>query len=122
MTAYLPFVRRIAQRLARRLPSHVVLEDLISAGVVGLLICGFMLWGYPSSAYEGYAAINPVGMAIGAVIMFGLLGFLPGWIIASILNSAGKLRIPREAELAGLDYNLMEASKRDQDSHAAAEQ
>jgi Amt family ammonium transporter len=92
------------------------------AGVVGLLICGFMLWGYPSSAYEGYAAINPLGMAIGAVIMFGLLGFLPGWIIALILNSAGKLRIPREAELAGLDYNLMEASKRDQDSHAAAEQ
>ena len=92
------------------------------AGVVGLLICGFMLWGYPSSAYEGYAAINPVGMAIGAVIMFGLLGFLPGWIIALILNSAGKLRIPREAELAGLDYNLMEAAKRDQDSHAAAEQ
>jgi ammonia channel protein AmtB len=54
--------------------------------------------------------------------MFGLLGFLPGWIIALILNSAGKLRIPREAELAGLDYNLMEASKRDQDSYAAAEQ
>ena len=37
VTDYLPFVRRIAQRLARRLPSHVVLEDLISAGVVGLL-------------------------------------------------------------------------------------
>ena len=31
------------------------------AGVVGLIICGFMLWGYPSSGYEGYAAINPVG-------------------------------------------------------------
>ena len=92
------------------------------AGVVGLLICGFMLWGYPSSAYEGYAAISPWGMAIGAVIMFGVLGFLPGWIIALILNSAGKLRIPREAELAGLDYNLIEASKRDQDSYAPAEQ
>ena len=92
------------------------------AGVVGLLICGFMLWGYPSSAYEGYAAISPWGMAIGAVIMFGVLGFLPSWIIALILNSAGKLRIPREAELAGLDYNLIEASKRDQDSYAPAEQ
>ena len=50
------------------------------AGVVGLIICGFMLWGYPSSGYEGYAAINPIGMIIGAIIMFGLLGFLPGWI------------------------------------------
>jgi ammonia channel protein AmtB len=56
------------------------------AGVVGLIVCGFMLWGYPSSGYEGYAAINPVGMIIGAIIMFGLLGFLPGWIIAKILN------------------------------------
>ena len=34
---YLPFVRKVAQRLARRLPTHVSLEDLISAGVVGLL-------------------------------------------------------------------------------------
>ena len=54
--------------------------------------------------------------------MFGLLGFLPGWIIALILNAFGKLRIPREVELAGLDYNLIESSKRDQDAHAAAEQ
>jgi RNA polymerase sigma factor for flagellar operon FliA len=34
---YLPFVRRVAHRLARRLPSHVRLEDLVSAGIVGLL-------------------------------------------------------------------------------------
>ena len=34
---YLPFVKRVAQRLARRLPSHIALEDLVSAGVVGLL-------------------------------------------------------------------------------------
>ena len=33
---YLPFVKRVAQRLARRLPSHIALEDLISAGVVGI--------------------------------------------------------------------------------------
>ena len=91
------------------------------AGVVGLVICGFVLWGYPSSAYEGYAAINPLGMIIGAVIMFGVLGFLPGWIIASILNAAGKLRIPHEVELAGMDLNVMQASKSDQDAHAAAE-
>jgi ammonia channel protein AmtB len=91
------------------------------AGVVGLLICGFVLWGYPSSAYEGYAAINPLGMIAGAIIMFGVLGFLPGWIIASILNAAGKLRIPHEVELAGMDLTLMQASKGDQDAHAAAE-
>ena len=89
------------------------------AGVVGLIVCGFMLWGYPSSGYEGYAAINPVGMIIGAIIMFGLLGFLPGWIIAKILNGMGRLRIPHEVELAGMDFNYMEAAKADEDAVAA---
>ena len=89
------------------------------AGVVGLIICGFMLWGYPSSGYEGYAAINPIGMIIGAVIMFGLLGFLPGYIIAKILNGMGRLRIPKEVEIAGLDFNYMEAAKADEDALAA---
>jgi ammonia channel protein AmtB len=91
------------------------------AGVVGLVICGFVLWGYPSSGYEGYAAINPLGMIAGAIIMFGVLGFLPGWIIAMILNAAGKLRIPREVELAGMDLPIMQASKSEHDAHAAAE-
>ena len=89
------------------------------AGVVGLIICGFMLWGYPSSGYEGYAAINPVGMIIGAIIMFGLLGFLPGYVISKILNGMGRLRIPKEVEIAGLDFNYMEAAKADEDAVAA---
>ena len=86
------------------------------AGVVGLIICGFVLWGYPSSGYDGlgYAAINPVGMIIGAFIMFVVLGFIPGYVIAKILHAAGKLRIPREVELAGLDYNIMEAASKDE--------
>ena len=36
--------------------------------------------------------------------MFGVLGFLPGWIIAKILAGAGMLRIPKEVELLGLDF------------------
>ena len=34
---YLPFVKKIAMRMARRLPSHIELDDLISAGLVGLM-------------------------------------------------------------------------------------
>ncbi|WP_244505460.1 ammonium transporter [Methyloceanibacter stevinii] len=67
------------------------------AGFVGLVIAGFMLWGYPSSPYEGYAAINPLGNTIGAVIMFFVLGFVPAWIVAKILNGMGLLRVPRES-------------------------
>ena len=74
------------------------------AGFIGLVICGFVLWGHPSSPYDGYASINPIGQIIGAIIMFGVLGFLPGYIAAKILNAFGLLRIPKEIELLGLDF------------------
>ena len=35
--AYLDFVRKIASRMARNLPSHVALDDLIGAGILGLI-------------------------------------------------------------------------------------
>ena len=74
------------------------------AGVVGLIIAGFVLWGAPSSPYEGYATVNPLGQIAGAAIMFGLLCFLPGWCLAKLQSKAGVLRIPEEVELQGLDY------------------
>ncbi|MEQ8370241.1 MAG: ammonium transporter [Alphaproteobacteria bacterium] len=74
------------------------------AGVVGLVISGFVLWGHPALAIEGATPITPWGQAIGAVIMFGVLGFLPMWILGAVLKGAGVLRIPREVEIAGLDY------------------
>ena len=64
-----------------------------------------MLWGYPSSATEGYASITPWGNFIGAVIMFGVLGFIPAYVVSAILKGAGLLRIPREIELVGLDLS-----------------
>jgi ammonium transporter, Amt family len=77
------------------------------AGFLGVVIAGFMLWGYPSSPFEGYAAINPLGNFIGAIIMFFVLGFVPGYVLAKILNSFGLLRVPRQAELMGLDFRTL---------------
>ncbi|MDE0112988.1 MAG: ammonium transporter [Albidovulum sp.] len=74
------------------------------AGFAGLIIAGFVLWGHPSSPYEGYASINPLGQFVGAIIMFFVLGFLPGWVVAKILHSFGLLRIPKQVELLGLDF------------------
>lgn len=73
------------------------------AGVFGVVVAGFVLWGYPSSPNAEYAAINPLGQLFGAIIMFGVLGFLPGFVCAKILHYCGGLRIPRQVELAGLD-------------------
>lgn len=75
------------------------------AGFAGLIIAGFVLWGQPSSPYEGYATISPWGQFIGACIMFGLLGFLPAFIVSKIMAGMGMLRIPRKIELEGLDFD-----------------
>jgi Amt family ammonium transporter len=67
-----------------------------------------------------YASINPLGQFLGAIIMFGVLGMLPGYVIAKILNGMGKLRIPREVEIAGLDYEIMEDDRDSEKSVASA--
>ncbi len=91
------------------------------AGFIGVVIAGFVLWGHPSSPYEGYAVITPWGQFIGAIIMFWVLGFLPCWILAGILKSAGALRIPKEIELAGLDLAEFHGRYLDETEVAEAE-
>lgn len=73
------------------------------AGFFGLVAAGFMLWGYPASPNPEYATVSPWGQFLGALIMFGVLGFLPAFIVALIMRGMGVLRIPMEVELAGLD-------------------
>ncbi len=77
-------------------------------GFMGVVIAGFLLWGTPSSPYEGFATINPLGNFIGAVIMFAL-GFVPVYILAHVLNAMNLLRVPRKVELEGLDFATEEA-------------
>lgn len=89
------------------------------AGFLGVVIAGFMLWGYPASPFLE-VTINPVGNFIGAIIMFFVLGFIPGLILAKILNAMGILRIPHDVELAGLDIDYMiEDEKAGADFHNA---
>ena len=52
--------------------------------------------------------------------MFFVLGLIPGYIIARVLNGMGKLRIPREVEIAGLDYEMMESAKSDEKAVSSA--
>jgi ammonium transporter, Amt family len=85
------------------------------AGFFGVVVAGFLLWGYPAAAPgpegevawfttpEGWPAINPLGNFLGAIIMFFVLGFIPGFVVAKILDALGWLRVPRAVEAAGLD-------------------
>ena len=90
------------------------------AGSFGVIICGFMLWGYPAVA-DGSVTINPLGQIGGAIMMFFVLGFIPTWIVAKILNAAGILRIPKDIEIAGLDYMDNQATEADNQTIVDAE-
>ena len=91
------------------------------AGFIGVVIAGFMLWGYPSSPNPEYASINPLGNFIGAIIMFGVLGFLPGFIIATILKKLGMLRVAPEIEIMGLDISAITVDVHDEQAIIDAE-
>lgn len=101
----------IAYKLHFWVENKFKIDDAVGAvavhgysGFMGVVIAGFVLWGAPSSPFEGYAVINPVGQFIGAVIMFVVLGFIPGYVVARIQAARGTLRIPPEVELQGLDF------------------
>jgi ammonia channel protein AmtB len=91
------------------------------AGFFGVVVAGFLLWGYPSSPNPEFASINPFGQLIGAIIMFFVLGFIPGWVTARILSAFGLLRIPRQVELMGLDAAALEEMRKDEAAIIAAE-
>ena len=91
------------------------------AGFFGIVWAGFMLWGYPSSPNPEYAAINPLGNFIGALIMCGVLGFIPGFVISKILKGFGMLRIPPEIEITGLDISFVASDNADEQSIIDAE-
>jgi ammonia channel protein AmtB len=91
------------------------------AGFFGVVIAGFLLWGYPSSPNPEFASVNPLGQFLGAIIMFFVLGFIPGWVTAKILNAFGLLRIPRQVELMGLDTAALAEMRQDEAAIIAAE-
>lgn len=91
------------------------------AGFFGVVIAGFVLWGYPSSPDDSFANINPLGNFVGAIIMFFVLGFVPGWTLSKILNAFGMLRIPWQIELMGLDAAAAQSAAEDEAEIITAE-
>ena len=101
-------------------------------GFLGVVAAGFVLWGYPSSPDlllghvdeagnpAEWAHVTPWGQFIGAIIMFWVLGFIPGYVLSWILKQLNLLRVPREVELAGLDHQVFVTMvKEDQEIQAA---
>ncbi|MEZ5755889.1 MAG: ammonium transporter [Paracoccaceae bacterium] len=99
--AIMPLVARYVERLR--------IDDAVGAvalhGVVGLwgvIAVGIFAAGYPALTSEGAPVISLTGQVVGAVVMASL-GFIPGYVVSLILKKLGMLRVPREAEVIGLD-------------------
>jgi RNA polymerase sigma factor for flagellar operon FliA len=63
-TEYLPLVRAIASRIHRTLPRHVLLDDLIQAGVIGLLDAMTKYDPGKQTRFQGYARFRIRGAII----------------------------------------------------------
>ncbi len=73
------------------------------AGFWGLIIASILLWGYPSSMVEGSVFTNPFGQFAGALIIFWILGFIPGYLTASVLKFFKILHLSDTVKITGQD-------------------
>jgi Amt family ammonium transporter len=104
------------------------LDDAVGAcavhgytGFLGVVWAGILLWGSPSSPDPSFANVSPWGNFLGACIMFGFLGLLPGYLFARLMKALKVLRIPAKIELMGLDFSEYHGRYMDQEEVTAAE-
>lgn len=102
----LGFVGGCVISYADKLLQKFKIDDAVGAfavhgvgGMVGVIGCGVFAAGYPN--VDG-PAISFGGQLAGAAIM-ALVGFIPGYLVSYALKALGMLRVPKEAEEAGLD-------------------
>ncbi|XAT61979.1 hypothetical protein GN278_15130 [Rhodobacteraceae bacterium Araon29] len=77
------------------------------SGFWGLVVSGFLLWGSPVTIDPETVHINPFGNTTAAMILFWVLGFIPGYISARVLSFAEGLRLDQTTELAGRDLTYL---------------
>ncbi len=110
---YLPFVRKIAYRVARRLPSHVGVEDLIGAGVIGLMEAIRRYDSSRASNFEKFAEFRIKGAILDELRRRDLMARDARLELKKIEKVIGELtqeygRLPEEEEVAsfiGLDIH-----------------
>lgn len=72
-------------------------------GVFGMLMLGIFASGYPAAlGAEGVPTVTFIGQLVG-VVVFVAIGLGTGYVTSLILKMIGMLRVPAEAEIAGLD-------------------
>lgn len=77
-----------------------------ASAMLGLIVAGTVLWGYPATALAGSAIVNPFGNAVGAFLAFFALGYLPGYLAGRLLEFLDILRVPLLVEIGGSDLAM----------------
>ncbi len=113
-TEYLDFVRKIASRMARHLPSHVCLDDLIGAGTLGLLDAMRRYAPDRGTRFETFAEFRIKGAILDELRRYDMMArnarLTTKKIARQIQELTAKLgRPPEEHEIAG----AMDMSVRD---------
>lgn len=109
MAFAIAFAGGIIMPIASRVVERMGIDDSVGAvalhgvlGIWGVLAVGIFASGYPALNVEGAATTSLIGQIVGAVVMI-VLGFVSGYVVSLIVKMIGLLRVPREAEIMGLD-------------------
>ncbi len=113
-TQYMDFVRRLARRLARNLPSHVSFDDLVGAGMLGLIDASRRFDPAKSDRFETFAEFRVKGAILDELRRYDLMARNARLATKRIARKTQELtarlgRPPLEEELAaGLDMEVRE--------------
>jgi len=109
MAFAIAFAGGIFMPIASRMVERMGIDDAVGAvalhgvlGIWGVLAVGIFASGYPALNVEGAATTSLMGQIVGAAVMIGL-GLGSGYVVSLIVKMIGLLRVPREAEIMGLD-------------------
>jgi Amt family ammonium transporter len=109
MAFAIAFAGGIIMPIASRMVERMGIDDAVGAvalhgvlGIWGVLAVGIFASGYPALNVEGAATTSLMGQIVGAAVMIGL-GLGSGYVVSLIVKMIGLLRVPREAEIMGLD-------------------
>ncbi|EAU42081.1 ammonium transporter family protein [Fulvimarina pelagi HTCC2506] len=101
------FVGGYTAPLVARMLERAKIDDAVGAvavhgfgGAWGVLAMGLFAAGYPNMGEM--PPVTLYGQIISLVVL-GVLGFAPGYLISLAMKSAGYLRVPHEVEVMGLD-------------------
>ncbi len=113
-TIYLDFVRKVASRMARNLPSHVSLDDLIGAGILGLIDAMERYDPEKSDRFETFAEFRVKGAILDELRRYDLMARNARLTSKRLARMAQELtaifgRPPTESEIArALDLGIQE--------------